>query len=60
MSSFGIVIASTLYGVIAASSWGWSGVAAVWLILTVLIVLGYLITSVLWRKYFKIGKKYEA
>lgn len=60
MSSFGIVIASTLYGLIAASSWGWSGVAAVWLILTVLIVIGYLITSVLWKKYFKIGKKYEA
>ena len=60
MSSFGIVIASTLYGVIAESSWGWSGVAAVWLILTALIVIGYYITSVFWVKYFKVGKKYEA
>ncbi len=59
MSSFGIVVASTAYAFIA-EYFGWSGVAAVWLILTVLIVVGYLITSIFWTKYFKIGKKYEA
>lgn len=59
MSSFGIVVASTAYGVIA-EYFGWSGVAALWLILTALIVVGYFITSVFWTKYFKIGKKYEA
>ncbi len=56
MSSFGIVVSSTLYGVIA-EYFGWSGVAAVWLILSALVAIGYVITSVFWKRFFNIKKE---
>lgn len=56
MSSFGIVVSSTLYGVIA-EYFGWSGVAAVWLILSASVAIGYMITSVFWKRFFNINKE---
>ncbi len=55
MSSFGVVIASTGYGVVA-EYFGWSGVTAIWLVLTALISVGYCVTNIFWKRFFGIGK----
>ena len=59
MSSFGVVFSSTGYGLIA-EYFGWSGVTIVWLILTVVIVVGYAVTNICWKRFFNLKQSKEA
>ena len=55
VASFGDVFSGVGYGLIA-EKFGWSGVTLVWLVLIVLIIVGYLIVNIFWKRFFNLKK----